>query len=79
MNALNPNYSSFHVFEPHLLCPHPQPLSQFWERGANSLVPLLPIWEKGLGDEGKTLKQSRFSLKLTPMSIAVPLPRGLFT
>ncbi|MHC5614213.1 MAG: hypothetical protein ACYTXA_25270, partial [Nostoc sp.] len=56
-----------------------QPLSQNWERGANSLVPLLPSWEKGLGDEGKTSSQSSFFLKLTRMSIAVPLPRGLFT
>ncbi|MHC5830502.1 MAG: hypothetical protein ACYT04_84810, partial [Nostoc sp.] len=45
-----------------------QPLSQFWERGANYLVPLLPTWDSGLGDEGKTSSQSRFFLKLTPMS-----------
>ena len=53
--------------------PRPQPLSQYWERGANSLVPLLPTWDSGLGDEGKTSSQSRFFLKLTSMSIAVPL------
>ena len=53
--------------------PHPQPLSQFWERGANYLVPRIPSWEKGLGDEGKTPCQSRFFLKLTPMGSAVPL------
>ncbi|WP_230966545.1 hypothetical protein, partial [Nostoc commune] len=42
-------------------------------RGANSPVPLLPSWEKGLGDEGKTSSQSRFFLKLTRMGSAVPL------
>ncbi|MGB3238112.1 MAG: CHAT domain-containing tetratricopeptide repeat protein, partial [Geitlerinemataceae cyanobacterium] len=40
----------------HLPSP-PNPLTQFWERGnPNSpnrlLAPLLPAWEKGLGDEG---------------------------
>ncbi|MHC5715068.1 MAG: hypothetical protein ACYTX0_23715, partial [Nostoc sp.] len=39
-----------------------------WERGANSLVPRIPTWDSGLGDEGKTPSQSRFFLKLTPMS-----------
>ncbi|MHC5715612.1 MAG: hypothetical protein ACYTX0_26605, partial [Nostoc sp.] len=39
-----------------------------WERGANSLVPRIPTWEKGLGDEGKTSSQSNFFLKLTRMS-----------
>ncbi|MHC5818375.1 MAG: hypothetical protein ACYT04_21400, partial [Nostoc sp.] len=55
-----------------------QPLSQFWERGANSLVPRIPSWDSGLGDEGKTPSQSRFFLKLTPMSIAVPLRQMWF-
>ncbi|MEH1849830.1 MAG: hypothetical protein V7L25_33855, partial [Nostoc sp.] len=41
-------------------------------------VLLLPSWEKGLGDEGKTSSQSRFFLKLTPMSIAVPLRQMWF-
>ncbi|MHC5725865.1 MAG: hypothetical protein ACYTXY_17350, partial [Nostoc sp.] len=47
-------------------------LSQNWERGANSLVPLLPSWDSGLGDEGKTSSQSRFFLKLTPMARRPP-------
>ncbi len=50
--------------------PHPQPLSQFWERGANSLVPLLPSWEKGLGDEGETPPQNQFVSPLSPLNTA---------
>ncbi|MEH1835586.1 MAG: hypothetical protein V7L29_26905, partial [Nostoc sp.] len=41
------------------------------------LVLLLPSWEKGLGDEGKTSSQSRFFLKLTPMGNAVPLQKSV--
>ncbi|MHC5820381.1 MAG: hypothetical protein ACYT04_32055, partial [Nostoc sp.] len=55
-----------------------QPLSQNWERGANSLVPLLPTWEKGLGDEGKTPSQSRFFLKLTRMSFFCAPTRNVY-
>ncbi|MEH1831320.1 MAG: hypothetical protein V7L29_04370, partial [Nostoc sp.] len=43
------------------------------------LVLLLPSWEKGLGDEGKTSSQSRFFLKLTPMHICVPLQNACIT
>jgi hypothetical protein len=32
--------------------PHPQPLSQNGRGEPELLVPLLPSWEKGLGDEG---------------------------
>jgi hypothetical protein len=31
--------------------PHPQPSPRAGE-GSKNLVPLLPLWEKGLGDEG---------------------------
>ncbi|MHC5716980.1 MAG: hypothetical protein ACYTX0_33890, partial [Nostoc sp.] len=54
-----------------------QPLSQNWERGANSLVPRIPTWEKGLGDEGKTLQwQYTRLLSCLLVSTSVPLGRG---
>jgi hypothetical protein len=31
-----------------ILCPHPQPLSQAWERGARLPVPLLPYLGEGV-------------------------------
>jgi hypothetical protein len=36
----------------HFCSPHPKSLSQRG-RGTLNLAPLLPFWEKGLGDEGK--------------------------
>jgi len=35
-----------------ILCPHPQLLSQTWERGQDFRFPFSQTWEKRLGDEG---------------------------
>jgi hypothetical protein len=54
--------------------PSPQTPLPTWERGFEStysfLTPLLPLWEKGLGDEGKKVYQS---IKFHPLATA-PYP-----
>jgi hypothetical protein len=44
------NYSGF-VFSP--ISPHPNPSPKVGEGLKYDPIPLLPTWEKGLGDEGK--------------------------
>ncbi len=62
--------------------PHPNPLPP-WERGQETSVytpaPLLPFWEKGLGDEGSPRSSRPFAPKVNQKTLAIAAITLFFT